>query len=126
MADIYTREDLLEIYKNPMHRAKIKSPTVSTSVRNEMCGDSLDLELQFAEGKLIDAGFTGDSCAVSIIAASLVLDFLIGRSISEIRSFTKNDILDLLSIDLTTSRVKCATLILDALQVALQSYDKKD
>jgi NifU-like protein involved in Fe-S cluster formation len=50
-------------------------------------------------------------------------EYLIGKKLEEAKKITKEELLDLIDLKLTTSRVKCATLVLDALQGALEIYE---
>ena len=124
MEDSYLREDLLEIYKNPINLGKLENATVTVTDTNPMCGDEVNLAILMKGDVLVDAKFWGDACAVSVISSSLVTEELIGKTLAEIKGFNKKDVLDLFGVPLTTSRVKCATLILSALNLAIQEYEK--
>lgn len=117
------REDLLFIYKNPAFKGKLKNFSVSSNKSNVFCGDTVTLELEIKDKLITDARYYGDACSVSIISSELLLDHIIGKNLVEVKDLTKDDILNMVSIPLTTSRVKCATLIFDALQDALNKYE---
>jgi nitrogen fixation NifU-like protein len=118
MDDLY-KEELMDIYKNPSHRGKMNDSTHQSQGKNPMCGDEIVLQLKIADGKIADAKFSGDACAVSIISSDLLAEHIIGKTVDEAKKLTKEDLLDIIGLNLTTSRVKCATLALDALQNAL-------
>lgn len=124
--DIY-REDIMEIYKHPSNRGSLADPTVTQYENNPFCGDELTLQLKITGGngqeKIVDAKYEGTACAVAIVSASMLTDSIIGKSVAQAKALTKQDLLDLIGINLTTSRVKCATLILEALQKALAKYE---
>jgi nitrogen fixation NifU-like protein len=115
------REDLMEEYKHPQNRGKIASPTIQILEKNPMCGDEVNLQLKIEDGKIMDAKFDGSACMVSIVSSSKLTQEIIGKSIAEVKKLTKEDLLELIGLNLTTSRVKCATLSLDALNKALAS-----
>ena len=123
MDNIY-REELMEIYKNPPHRGKIQKPTVVVSKSNPLCGDEVTLQLDISNGAIRDAKFDGSACTVSIISSAFLTDALIGKSVSEAQKISEDDLLKLIGLNLTTSRVQCATLVLDALKNALDKYGK--
>jgi nitrogen fixation NifU-like protein len=118
------QEELMDIFKNPHNRGKLPLPSVSVSKKNPMCGDELTLELDIKNGTVRDAKFEGSACSVSIISSSILTDYLIGKKVEEVKKLTKEDLLKLIKLNLTTSRVACATLILSALQEGLKSYEK--
>ncbi len=123
MDEIY-REELKEIYRNPAHKGTIKNATVSTHKSNSMCGDDVNLELKIENDKITDAKFNGNACAVSVISSDLLAEEIIGKTVEEAKKITKDDLLKLLDLNLTTSRVKCATLVLSALKDALNLYEE--
>jgi nitrogen fixation protein NifU and related proteins len=123
MQDLY-QEELMDIFKNPHNRGAMNKPSVSVSKKNPMCGDELTLQLEIENGVVKDAKFDGSACSVSVISSSIFTDYLIGKKISEVKKLGKEDLLGLINLNLTTSRVACATLILSALQEALNNYEK--
>lgn len=124
-ANIYQRQELLEIYKNPSNKGVIEGATVVSMSVNPMCGDELTLYLKVQNDKITDAKFTGDACSVSIISASLLTDDLINKTVVQAKNITKKDVLDLIGVPLTTSRIRCATLVLEALEEAIKKYETK-
>ena len=122
MNDIY-QEELREIYKNPTNKGQITNPSVSIHHKNPMCGDELDLQLKVEDGVIVDAKFQGSLCAVSIISSDILLDNIIGKKISDAKNVSKDELLEWLHMNLTTSRISCATLVLSALQKALKNYE---
>lgn len=118
------REQLMDHYKNPRNKGNLKDSNVVIEDTNPFCGDKIKLQLKINDGVVEDAAFTGASCAVSTASASLTTEEIKGKTIEEIKNISKNDILDILGVELTTSRIKCATLILEALQKAVKSYNE--
>jgi nitrogen fixation NifU-like protein len=64
-------------------------------------------------------GFTGRGCAISQASASLLTDEVKGKPVDEVAAFRADDLLDLLGIDISPARLKCAMLSHDTLQKAL-------
>lgn len=122
MNDLF-RDELMDIYKNPMNQGQIDDHTHRSEGRNPMCGDEVNLQLKIADGKIKDAKFNGSACSVSIISSALLTEHIIGKTVEEAKKITKEDLLDMIGLNLTTSRVKCATLVLSALQGALEGFD---
>jgi len=87
--------------------------------RNPLCGDEITLELKIEDGKVADIAYTGHGCAVSRAAASMMSEEIIGQSLEELRLWDKEDILDLLGIEVGPVRLKCALLPLKALKAAV-------
>lgn len=120
----FYQEDLLEMYKNPIHKGSISDASVSISKENTMCGDMVTLDLKIENNIIKDAKFGGQSCLVSVVSTDIFLEEIIGKSIDEAKALTKDDLLGLLKLNLTTSRVKCAILILGAFNDAIKKYEE--
>ena len=123
MTDNFYREQLMEIYKNPTHLGTLTKPTVQVHEVNPMCGDEITLHLNIKDDKIIDAKFAGAACAVSIVSSELLLEDIKGKTLEEAKQLTKEELLKLIGITLTTSRVRCATLSLEALTNAIRNYE---
>ena len=123
MDDLY-RSELMEIYKDPAHRGLLSDPSVALEKHNPFCGDHLHLYLKIKDRQITDAKFSGDMCFVSIIGAEFLLEEIIGKSIEAVKKIDQKKLLDLLDLNLSTSRIACATLALKALEEALNKYDK--
>ena len=118
-ANLY-KEELMELYRNPVNRGVLSSPTVSVTKNNPMCGDEVTLQLKIADGKIKSAKFDGAACAVSVISSEVLTEAIAGMEIEKAKKITKEELLEKIGLNLTTSRVKCATLALTALQNALE------
>ncbi len=116
--DLY-REELLDHYKHPHHFGKLSVYTHTASKFNATCGDKITFYLEITDGKVTDVSFEGVGCAISMAAASMLSDELIGKSIEEINKMKGSHMIELIGTELTPSRVKCATLPLEVVTSAL-------
>lgn len=123
--DSIYREELMEHYKDPQNRGSLSNFDVEVNEVNPFCGDNIKLQLQIKDNKIENVAFDGSACAVSVASASLVTEFIKGKTLAQAEELTKDDVLDMLGVELTTSRVKCATLVLDALKHSLEEYYSK-
>lgn len=122
--DSYYRENILDHYKNPRNFGKLNKPTAGFKMFNSACGDVISMEVKTAttpsSGKtIIDIKFQGEGCAVSMASASLLTAYAKGKEVQDILALGTEDVLKLLSITLTPSRLKCALLPLETLQKTL-------
>ncbi len=113
--DIY-REKILAHYKNPQNFGRIKNPDASLEEGNPLCGDKIGMEVQIEDKKIKEIAFWGEGCAISQASASLLTEKVKGQSLEETKKLTKDDILNLLGIELSPARLKCALLPLEVLQ----------
>jgi nitrogen fixation protein NifU and related proteins len=116
MDDLY-REIIIEHYKNPSYKGELDPHDITFEDENPLCGDHIRVDLRLDEsGKVKEAAFSGHGCAISQASADLLLESIQGKSLEEIKMLTKQDVLDLLGIELTPVRLKCALLSLKVLK----------
>jgi len=124
MDDLY-REQILDHYKNPRQKGQIDPSDFSFEDENPLCGDFLHIDLKVDDnGVITDAKFEGHGCAISMASADLVLESLIGKTLEDAKKLTKQDVLDLLGIELSPVRLKCALLSLKVTKAA--AYELKE
>jgi len=123
MEDLY-QEFIIDLYKNPRNFGKIKNPDYAAKLDNPTCGDQIELFIKI-EGDIVkDAKFIGHGCAISQASASLFTDYLKGKKIQELSKIKKENVLDLIKIDLSKnpSRMRCALLSYEAMKKALKKH----
>ena len=126
MDDLY-RDEILEHYRQPHNFGTLESPDATYEGNNPLCGDRITMMLTVSDdGTVSDVAFSGRGCAISQASASLLTDEIKGRPLSEVQEMRNQDILDLLGIEISPARLKCALLSLDTLQHALDGRDEKE
>ena len=114
--DFY-REAILDHYSQPRNWAVLSPADIDHEENNPLCGDHLRLTLRVKDGTITDLGWSGEGCAISQAAASMLGETLIGKTLEEARAVTKEDLLEMLGIELGPVRLKCALLSLKVLKV---------
>lgn len=119
MDDFY-RELIIDHYKNPVYRGQLEPHDIAFEDDNPLCGDFLRIELRVSDdGVIEDARFSGHGCAISQASADLLLEHIQGKTLDDVKALTKDDILDLLGIELGPVRLKCALLSLKVLKAGV-------
>jgi nitrogen fixation protein NifU and related proteins len=119
MDDLY-REVIIEHYKNPSYRGRLDPHDISFEDNNPLCGDHIVIDLKVDENNRVsDARFDGHGCAISQASADLLIESVIGKPLDEVKKINKQDILDMLGIDLGPVRLKCALLSLKVLKAGV-------
>lgn len=119
MDDLY-RELIIDRYKNPHFRGDLDPNDISYEDDNPLCGDQIRIDLRVDErGVITEALFNGHGCSISQASADLVIESVIGKSLDDVKKMNKEDVLDLLGIELGPVRLKCALLSLKVLKAGV-------
>ncbi|MBO0767122.1 MAG: SUF system NifU family Fe-S cluster assembly protein [Solirubrobacterales bacterium] len=119
MDDQLYREYILEHYKRPHHHGSLPEPDLEAEDFNPLCGDELTFQIKLGEDQRVaDVAFHGHGCAISQASASMLSDELIGMSVDQLMELDRELILELLGIEISATRMKCAMLSLKVVKAA--------
>ena len=119
MDDLY-RELIIDRYKNPHFRGSLEPHDISFEDDNPLCGDHIRIDLRIdGDERVSEVAFDGHGCAISQTTADLLAESIIGKSLDEVKQIKKQDILDMLGIELGPVRLKCALLSLKVLKAGV-------
>jgi nitrogen fixation protein NifU and related proteins len=119
MEDQLYRDQILEHYKRPHNFGRIEDPDLEYEDLNPFCGDEQHVTMRLdGEGRVAAIAFEGKGCAISTAATSLLSDELIGKTRAELLVLPKEEVLDLLGIEISATRMKCAMLGLKVIKSA--------
>lgn len=122
MDDLY-RDYILEHYRHPHNFGILEAPDARYEGANPLCGDRITIMLGIRDGTIAEVAFTGRGCAISQASASLLTDEIRGKPVADVEKLTPDDILDMLGIEISPARLKCALLSLDTLSHALSERE---
>src|ERR671911_754110 len=110
MDDLY-RDQILDHYKRPHNFGRLDEFDLEFEDNNPLCGDEQHVFIKLdADDKVSEISFEGQGCAISTAATSLLTDELVGRTRDELIRLPKEEVLDLLGIEISATRMKCALL----------------
>jgi nitrogen fixation protein NifU and related proteins len=119
MDDLY-REIIIEHYKHPTYRGHLDPHDIQFADSNPLCGDHIEITLRTDhQGNVAEARFDGHGCAISQASADLLMESIVGKPMEDVKKLNKQDILEMLGIDLGPVRLKCALLSLKVLKAGV-------
>ena len=110
-SDMY-RQQILDHYKNPRNYGELEDADIEHVGENPMCGDTIKMFVELADDDetIGYVSFVGDGCAISQASASMLSNELQGRTLESVREMDRDDIIDMLGVELSPMRIKCAVL----------------
>ena len=130
--DLYA-QNILDRYKKPFFKRLEQSgknsqlPAPSSQLAhhkeaNHSCGDVVEVQMDLEDGKIKHYSFTGAGCAISMAATDMLGDLIVGMPENEAIQLTKEEIYEMLGIEISVRRSKCALLGLLAIQNGLLTH----
>jgi nitrogen fixation protein NifU and related proteins len=110
MDELY-RDQILDHYKRPHNFGRLEKFDLEFEDNNPFCGDEQHVFIKLDDDdRVAEIAFEGQGCAISTAATSLLTDELVGKTRAELLALPKEYVLELLGIDISATRLKCALL----------------
>lgn len=127
MEDSIYREQIIDLYENPLNYGRVDPADFVYEEDNPLCGDVIEISVRLDEdGRVVDINWQGHGCAISQASASLLTEEVKGKTLDEVKAFSKEKLLELLGIQLSMTRVKCALLSLKVLKAGAYGMPKPE
>ena len=114
------RDEILDLYKNPLNAGKIEGADIAEEGDNPSCGDRLKIYAEIERGKLTEVRHETDACAICTAATSILTEEATGLETNEVKNLDSDWMVEKLGIDISPMRMKCALLGLETLQKGLR------
>ena len=121
MAALYS-EVILDHFRHPRNYGSLPAPDITYEDFNPLCGDRIRIELQLNNTVVEAARFKGDGCAISIAAASLLTELIVGTHLGQVATISNDKLLAALESDIQPIRVQCALLPLEVLRQGVKNF----
>jgi nitrogen fixation NifU-like protein len=123
MTDLYS-DTVLEHYRHPRNRGRLGDADATAEAANPLCGDVIRFEIAVNGSSIAIARFSGDACAISTAAASILTELMSGRPLDQAGDFTEEMMVASLEAEIPTARMRCALLPLEALRQCLSRWER--
>jgi nitrogen fixation protein NifU and related proteins len=116
-------DHILDHYQNPRHHGALDQPDVVMRGGNPGCGDIVTLYVKLGpEERIEDITFEGEGCTISQAAASILTEKVLGKTLLEVKELNHEVVVDEMSREVVSNRIRCATLALNTLKAAERKY----
>jgi nitrogen fixation NifU-like protein len=112
-----------ERFRHPRFRGTVADPDAVFEDVNPLCGDRIRMECRLTDGRITEARYTGDSCAIAAASADVLLELIENQPAEAVHALDTAQLLERLQADIRPSRMKCVTLPLTVLQGALDGKE---
>jgi len=110
-----------ERWRRPRFRGQLEDANAVAEDVNPLCGDRVRFMLRLADGRVQSARYVGDSCAICTASADVLAEMLEGRRRDEALAISVGDVLETLATDVRPTRMRCVSLPLGVVAIALGS-----
>ena len=118
MDDLF-RENILEHYRHPRNQGTLEQPDITYEDANPLCGDRIRMDFKIGGGRIEQIRFSGHGCSISQAAASMLCEAVEGKTLDEVKQIGRDDVLEMLGIELGPVRLKCGLLALKTLKAGV-------
>src|SRR5688572_7127698 len=113
---------LVDHFRHPRNRGTMANPTISEEGVNRLCGDRVRIELRLDRGRVVDARFSANACALCVAAASVLTELVKGAPLDEVDTLTIDDLLRALGTEVPEGRRNCVRLPLTVLHAGVMLH----
>jgi nitrogen fixation protein NifU and related proteins len=86
-------DQLLDHFQNPRNAGEVASPDVAARLENPVCGDILELTAKVDGGRIVDIRFRAKGCVAAMACGSAITELVKGKTVTEARGTTREDVL---------------------------------
>jgi nitrogen fixation NifU-like protein len=114
---------IMEHFRRPRNQGALPTANATQEGTNPLCGDRIRIQLAVVAGRVMEARFTANACAISVAAASLLTERVRGMSPADVRAIGDDEMVAVLGGDIPVARRACAVLPLTTMRSALARLD---
>ena len=119
-------KEVMKHFLKPKYSGKMKNPDVIGRIKNNMCGDIMEVYLKIDKktNKIKDIKFQTMGCAAAIASSDVLCELAKGKTLQEAKKIDKKKILEKLK-GLPSIKMHCSVLGEKTLKKAIEEYGGK-
>ena len=117
-------EKVMEHFLNPRNVGIIEDANGVGEIGNAKCGDIMKIYLKIENDIIEDVKFETFGCASAIASSSMATELIKGKPVSEAMQLTNKAVAEALD-GLPPHKIHCSVLAEEAIQSALEDYQKR-
>ena len=118
------RENILDHYQHPRNQGTLEHPDITYEDANPLCGDKIRMDFRIKDNAIEAVKFSGHGCSISQAAASMLAEKVEGMPLDQVKRISREDVLEMLGIELGPVRLKCALLALKTLKAGVYGLNQ--
>jgi len=115
-------EVILDHFKNPRNFGNLDNASAHAKDLNPACGDVVEMFLRIEGSKITEVKFDGQGCAISQASASLLTERVREMEIERAAKIPNEEAAEMIGVQLSPMRLKCALLPFKVLKLAVLNY----
>ena len=117
-------EKVMDHFRNPRNVGVIEDANGIGEVGNAKCGDIMKMYLKIENGIVVDVKFETFGCGSAIASSSMATEMIKGKPVCEVKKLTNKAVAEALD-GLPDYKMHCSVLAEEAIQSALEDYEKR-
>ena len=116
-------KQVMKHFLKPKFAWKMENPDVIGRIKNDMCGDIMEVYLKIKDDKIKDISFQTLGCAAAIAASDVLCELAKGKTLKQAKKIKRKDIIKKLKA-LPAIKLHCSVLGERTLHDAIEKYEK--
>ncbi len=117
-------EKVMDHFRNPRNVGVIEDANGIGEVGNAKCGDIMKMYLKIEDDVIQDVKFETFGCGSAIASSSMATELIKGKPVSDAMQLTNKAVAEALD-GLPDYKMHCSVLAEEAIQSALEDYEKR-
>lgn len=105
---------ILEHYRRPRNRRRLDLASGRGQANNPLCGDHVRFAIRVEAGRIVEAAFEAEACAICTASASLLTGMADGLTPAQLLAVPETRLFGALETEIRPARRRCVTLPLEA------------